>query len=312
LQLPLDDGVAIGRSPRRARLRPWSRPSPARASSGPRSHRILRNPRDAFGSCRAPSSTAKSRLRFGRLGLTFHSWIGREFCASRLRKSANGQRLETRPFSPKQLGLPGRRRALLVYAAGPRSRRSCARAAAESWAAEEMPALVRLDAYRFDPKPSVLARLGQRAPQPARTRDFSTSLRSCASGMRASGNIPLKYVLPDDVMIGPGQPADPSRSTNSDSCDDSTRGARRNLGEPIIEAVRRGEALPEDELPPRAPKPLGAQREALVHRRWPCWSARWRPRTTCPRPCCCRARGPGTDCARGAPNRPRRSATSSS
>jgi len=41
-------------------------------------------------------------------------------------------------------------------------------------------------------------------------------------------------------------------------------GPRRNLGERIIEAVRRGEELPEDELPPRAPKPLGPQREALV------------------------------------------------
>jgi ribonuclease D len=41
-------------------------------------------------------------------------------------------------------------------------------------------------------------------------------------------------------------------------------GTRRNLGERIIEAVKRGEAIPEDELPPRAPKPLGPQREALV------------------------------------------------
>jgi ribonuclease D len=41
-------------------------------------------------------------------------------------------------------------------------------------------------------------------------------------------------------------------------------GTRRNLGERIVEAIARGEAIPEDRLPPRAPKPLGAQREALV------------------------------------------------
>jgi ribonuclease D len=32
----------------------------------------------------------------------------------------------------------------------------------------------------------------------------------------------------------------------------------------VIEAVRAGEALPEETLPPRAPRPLGAQRDALV------------------------------------------------
>jgi ribonuclease D len=76
-------------------------------------------------------------------------------------------------------------------------------------------------------------------------------------------NIPLKYVLPDDVMIG-------LASLRPKSVDELVQlrrldaGNRRNLGNQIVDAVLRGEALSEDSLPPRAPKPLGAQREALV------------------------------------------------
>jgi ribonuclease D len=76
-------------------------------------------------------------------------------------------------------------------------------------------------------------------------------------------NIPLKYVLPDDVMVGLVQ----LRPKSVDDLAQLRRidaGTRRNLGDRIVDAVRRGEELPEDLLPPRAPKPLGAQREALV------------------------------------------------
>jgi ribonuclease D len=76
-------------------------------------------------------------------------------------------------------------------------------------------------------------------------------------------NIPLKYVLPDDVMVGLVQ----LRPKSVDELSQLRRvdaGTRRNLGERIVEAIRRGEAIPEDQLPPRAPKPLGPQREALV------------------------------------------------
>jgi ribonuclease D len=41
-------------------------------------------------------------------------------------------------------------------------------------------------------------------------------------------------------------------------------GIKRNYGALIIEAVARGEAVAEADLPQRAPRPLGPQREALV------------------------------------------------
>jgi hypothetical protein len=41
-------------------------------------------------------------------------------------------------------------------------------------------------------------------------------------------------------------------------------GIKKHYGALIVEAVARGEAIAEDDLPQRAPRPLGAQREALV------------------------------------------------
>ena len=76
-------------------------------------------------------------------------------------------------------------------------------------------------------------------------------------------NIPLKYVLPDDVMVGIVQ-LRPKAVEELSQLRRVDAGTRRNLGERIVDAVKRGEALPEDDLPPRAPKPLGPQREALV------------------------------------------------
>jgi len=76
-------------------------------------------------------------------------------------------------------------------------------------------------------------------------------------------NIPLKFVMPDDVMAGlvglrPHTVDELGQLRRLDN------GIKKHYGVLIIEAVARGEAIPDDELPQRAPRPLGAQREALV------------------------------------------------
>ena len=76
-------------------------------------------------------------------------------------------------------------------------------------------------------------------------------------------NIPLKFIMPDDVLAG----IVGLRPKTIDELVQLRRldnGIKRHYGARIIEAVARGEALPDDELPQRAPRPLGAQREALV------------------------------------------------
>ena len=76
-------------------------------------------------------------------------------------------------------------------------------------------------------------------------------------------NMPLKYVLPDDVLAGlvALRPASVDELIQLRRLD---AGMRKHIGQRIVDAVAAGEALPEDALPPRAPRPLGAQRDALV------------------------------------------------
>jgi len=76
-------------------------------------------------------------------------------------------------------------------------------------------------------------------------------------------DIPPKYVMPDDVMAGlatlrPKHVEDLAQLRRLDV------GMRRNLGDAILAAVERGEAIPDDELPEKAARPLGNARETLV------------------------------------------------
>jgi ribonuclease D len=178
-----------------------------------------------------------------------------------LRKSQTVSDWSTRPFTQKQVeylvddvrhlfDLEDRLRALLAA----RGR--------ESWAEQEMPVLSELRTYRNDPRRLYL-RISGNARMNRRELGILNELANLRDRYARERNIPLKYVLPDDVMAGLVQ----LRPKSVDELSQLRRidaGTRRNLGERIIEAVRLGEELPEDELPPRAPKSLGPQREALV------------------------------------------------
>jgi ribonuclease D len=76
-------------------------------------------------------------------------------------------------------------------------------------------------------------------------------------------DVPLKYIIPDDVMAG-------IVSLRPAACDDlaSLRrldaGARRGYGDRIVQAVAAGLAVPDDELPRKPARPPGLDREAIV------------------------------------------------
>jgi ribonuclease D len=185
----------------------------------------------------------------------------RDLCGVTLRKSQTVSDWSTRPFTPKQVEYLVDDVRYLFTLEDTLRERLVARGRG-SWAAEEMPALVELRTYRNDPK-----RLYQRVSGNARMNRRELGILNELAHLRdryaRERNIPLKYVLPDDVMIGLVQ----LRPKSVDELSQLRRidaGTRRNLGERIVEAVQRGEAIGEDELPPRAPKPLGPQREALV------------------------------------------------
>src|ERR1700733_13800345 len=181
----------------------------------------------------------------------------RDLCGVTLRKSQTVSDWSTRPFTPKQVEyLVDDVRDLFQLEDMLRERRR------ETWAQEEMPALVELRTYRNDPRRLYL-RVSGNARMNRRELGILNELAHLRDRYARERNIPLKYVLPDDVMIGlvqlrPKSVEELSQLRRIDA------GTRRNLGERIVEAVRRGEEIPDDELPPRAPKPLGPQREALV------------------------------------------------
>jgi ribonuclease D len=76
-------------------------------------------------------------------------------------------------------------------------------------------------------------------------------------------DIPLKFVIPDDVMAGivalrPAVREDLAQLRRLDG------GTRKAYGDRIVEAVARGFALPEDQLPRKPARPSGAERDAIV------------------------------------------------
>ena len=185
----------------------------------------------------------------------------RDLCGVTLRKSQTVSDWSTRPFTAKQVEyLVDDVRYL--FDLEDRLRAKLSARGREPWADEEMPALAALRTYRNDPKRLYL-RVSGNARMNRRELGILNELAHLRDRYARERNIPLKYVLPDDVMIGlvqlrPKTVDDLSQLRRIDN------GTRRNLGERIIEAVQRGEEIPDDELPPRAPKPLGPQREALV------------------------------------------------
>ncbi len=185
----------------------------------------------------------------------------RDLCGVTLRKSQTVSDWSTRPFTPKQVEyLVDDVRYLFTLE--DRLREKLRVRGREEWAEQEMRALVDLRTYRSDPRRLYL-RVSGNARLNRRELGVLSELASLRDRFARERNIPIKYVLPDDVMIGlvqlrPRSVEELSQLRRVDA------GTRRNLGERIVEAVQRGEQIPDDELPPRAPKPLGPQRESLV------------------------------------------------
>jgi ribonuclease D len=262
VQLLFEDGVAIVDPLAFGDLRPL-----VDALSGARvvGHALssdLRILADAFGELPREVFDTQVAAAFAGYGISISLLdIVRDLCGVTLRKSQTVSDWSTRPFTAKQLEY-------LVddvhhlFDLEDRLRAKLAARGRESWAEQEMPALVELSSYRADPRRLYL-RVSGNARMNRRELGILNELANLRDRYARERNIPLKYVLPDDVMAGLVQ----LRPKSVDELSQLRRidaGTRRNLGERIIEAVRRGESLPEDELPPRAPKPLGPQRDALV------------------------------------------------
>jgi len=129
------------------------------------------------------------------------------------------------------------------------------------WAIEECRTL-------GDPRAIAWTTAGSICESPEMPGSTVASWRSCASWQSSatvrhtSATFPLKYVIPDDCHDR--RRADPAKECRrSRALRRIDNGIRRTFGTLIVGAVARGEAVPEDELPPRPTRsltPTGASR----------------------------------------------------
>jgi len=185
----------------------------------------------------------------------------RDVAGVTLLKSQTVSDWSTRPFSPRQVDyLVDDVRYL--FAVADRLNEKLAARGRETWAREEMRALVDPRTYRSD-KRRLYLRVAGNARMNRRELGVLNELALLREAIARERNIPLKYVLPDDVLVG----LVGLRPQSVDELGQLRRldpGMRKHIGPRIIAAVVAGEAIPEEALPPRAPRPLGSQRDALV------------------------------------------------
>lgn len=130
------------------------------------------------------------------------------------------------------------------------------------WVREECALLGELERYRIDERRAYL-RLPGAVRMNRRELGILRELARFRDAAARRRDVPPRYVVPDDVVAG-------LATLRPKSLDDLAQlrrldaGVRRQHGAAILEAIERGEALAEDDLPERPKRPLGASRDTLV------------------------------------------------
>jgi ribonuclease D len=130
------------------------------------------------------------------------------------------------------------------------------------WALAECAELGDIARYRIDERRAFLKIPGA-ARMNRRELGVLSELVKLRDRIARERDLPVKYVLPDDVvgglaMLRPKHLDDLAQLRRLDA------GVRRQLGSAILEAIARGESLDESELPEKPNRPLGANRDTLV------------------------------------------------
>ena len=262
VQIAFDDAVAIVDPLAFADLRPLADALQGATVVGHALSSDLRIIEDMFGTLPRAAYDTQIAAAFCGYGNSISLLdLVRESTGVVLRKSQTVSDWSTRPFTPKQLDyLVDDVRYLFPVADNldetleARGRRP--------WALAEMQPLVDPGSYRSD-RGRLYLRVAGNARLNRRELGILNELAVLRETIARERNVPLKYVLPDDVLAG----IVALRPKAVDELGQLRRldlGMRKAIGARIIEAIRAGEALPEETLPPRAPRPLGAQRDGLV------------------------------------------------
>jgi ribonuclease D len=262
VQLAFADGVAIVDPLAFASLRPLIEVLGQTDVVGHALSSDLRILADDYGLLPKAAFDTQVAAAFCGYGLTISLLdLVRDLAGVTLRKSQTVSDWSARPLTPKQLDyLVDDVRYLFPLA--DRLSALLAERGRESWAREEMRSLVDLRTYHADGRRLYL-RVSGNARMNRRELGVLNELAILRDRLARERNIPLKLIMPDDVLVGlvglrPHAIDELGQLRRLDN------GIRKHHGAAIVDAVARGEALPDDELPQRAPRPLGSQREALV------------------------------------------------
>lgn len=185
----------------------------------------------------------------------------RDLCGVRLKKSQTVSDWSARPFSDRQLEYLVDDVAHLLDMHDTLSARLHEKGRFE-WAIEECRSLTEIERYQSDER-RMYARIPGANRMSRRELGILSEVAKVRDRMARERDLPLKYILADDVVAGiatlrPHRVEDLAQLRRLDA------GTRRTLGPVIIEAVKRGEAIPEAQLPPKFSRPLGNARETLV------------------------------------------------
>lgn len=185
----------------------------------------------------------------------------RDLCGVRLKKSQTVSDWSSRPFSEKQLEYLVDDVAHLLDMQDNLAQRLREKGRYE-WALEECRLLSEIERYRSEER-RMYSRIPGASRMNRRELGVLAEIVKLRDRIARERDLPVKYVMPDDVVGG-------LATVRPRAVDDLAQlrrldpGTRRALGPLIIEAVRRGEALPEADLPAKFARPLGNARETLV------------------------------------------------
>jgi ribonuclease D len=262
VQLAFDDGVAIVDPLAYSDLRPLIDALAETEVVGHALSSDLRILAEDYGTLPKLAFDTQVAAAFCGYGLTISLLdLVRDLAGVTLRKSQTVSDWSSRPLTAKQIDyLVDDVR--FLFALADRLESLLTERGRASWAREEMRPLVDLRTYRADARRLYL-RVSGNARMTRRELGILNELAALRDRLARERNIPLKFIMPDDVLAGlvglrPKTIDELSQLRRLDN------GVKRHYGNFILEVVARGEAIPEAELPQRAPRPLGLQREALV------------------------------------------------
>lgn len=262
VQLAFGDEVALVDPLRLQSLQPLADALASRTVVGHALQSDLKIFADRFGRLPARAFDTQLAAAFSGFGMSISlADLVQNVAGVRLRKSQTVSDWSSRPLSPQQIEyLVDDVRHLFTLQ--DRLGEALARSGRFEWVEEEARSLVDPARYAADPERLYL-RISGAMRMNRRELGILREVAILRDRIARDRDVPLKFIIPDDVMaaivhLRPATRDDLSQLRRLDA------GARKAYGDRIVEAVERGLALEDVDLPRKPARPPGPDREAIV------------------------------------------------